>query len=40
MFNLNTHSTCILYLYKYTVNENTFDLFVGLPLFALPSYVL
>lgn len=38
MFNLNTHS--ILYLYKYTVNENTFDLFVGLPLFALPSYVL
>lgn len=38
MFNLNTHS--ILYLYKYKVNENTFDLFVGLPLFALPSYVL
>lgn len=38
MFNLNTHS--ILYLYKYTVNENTFDLFVGLPLFALTSYVL
>lgn len=39
MFNLNTHS--ILYLYKYTVNENTFDLFVGfIPLFALPSYVL